>query len=145
LVGFFVAYLLAAAFGRWMMVIPGIPITVWPPNGVVLAMLLTQPRRSWPWWIALGAVGELTGNAIWFGNPLVWAIGYVVANAAAVTAAAFLLAPILPAPIRRLTDLRQVLAFLGIGVIAAPVVSATLGSAIDAAAGKNPFTTTWPA
>ena len=141
---FFAAYLLAAAFGRWMMVIPGIPITVWPPNGVVLAMLLTQPRRTWPWWIALGAAGELTGNAIWFGNPLFWALGYVVANAAAVTAAAFLLAPTLQAPILRLTDLRQVLAFLGAGVVVAPFISATLGSAIDAAAGKNPFMTTWP-
>jgi PAS domain S-box-containing protein len=144
LAAFVVAYMLAAAFGRWLMVIPGIPITIWPPNGVVLAMLLTQPRQTWPWWIALGAAGELTGNAIWFGNPLVWALGYVTANAAAVTAAAFLLAPILPAPIWRLTDLRQVLAFLGIGVLAAPVVSATLGSAIDAAAGKYPFVTTWP-
>lgn len=144
LAAFFVAYMLAAAFGRWLMVIPGVPITIWPPNGVVLAALLTQPRRTWPWWIALGAAGELTGNAIWFGNPLVGALGYVVANAAAVIAAGFFLAPILPAPIRRLADLRQVLAFLGIGVLAAPVVSATLGSAIDVAAGKNPFVATWP-
>ena len=91
--------MLAAAFGRWMMVIPGVPITIWPPNGVVLATLLTQPRQSWPWWIAFGAAGELTGNALRFGNPLVWALGYAGANASAVTAAAFLLAPILQGPI----------------------------------------------
>ena len=145
LAAFYVAYMLAAAFGRWMMVIPDIPITVWPPNGVILAMLLTQPRRSWPWWIAVGAAGELTGNVIWFHNPLLWALGYVVANAAAVTAAAFLLAPYLQAPIRRLTTLSQVLAFVTIGVLAAPVISATLGSAIDAFVGKNAFTATWPA
>ncbi len=144
LTALFVAYMLAAAFGRWMMVIPGIQITIWPPNGVVLAMLLTQPRRTWPWWIAAGAAGELTANAIWFFNPLVWTLGYVTANAAAVTAAAFLLAPFMRTPIRRLTDLRQVLAFLGIGVLGAPVVSATLGSAIDAIVGKSPFLTTWP-
>jgi integral membrane sensor domain MASE1 len=66
LAAFYVAYMIAAAFGRWMMVIPGIPITVWPPNGVILAMLLTQPRQTWPWWIAVGAAGELTGNALWF-------------------------------------------------------------------------------
>jgi integral membrane sensor domain MASE1 len=52
LAAFVVAYMLAAAFGRWLMVIPGIPITIWPPNGVVLATLLTQPRQTWPWWIA---------------------------------------------------------------------------------------------
>lgn len=55
LVVFFLTYMLAAAFGRWMIVIPDMPITVWPPNGVVLAMLLTQPRRSWGWWLGLGA------------------------------------------------------------------------------------------
>lgn len=145
LVAFLAAYMCAAAFGRWMMVIPGIPITVWPPNGVILAMLLTQPRRTWPWWIGLGAVGELTGNALWFGNPLVWAFGYIVANAAAVITAALLLAPYLQTPTRRLSTLPHVLAFLVIGVLAAPVVSATLGSAIDALAGKNAFATTWPA
>jgi integral membrane sensor domain MASE1 len=136
--------MLAAAFGRWMMVIPGIQITIWPPNGVVLAMLLTQPRRTWPWWIAAGAAGELTANAIWFFNPLVWALGYAITNATAVAAAALLLAPFMRTPIRRLTDLRQVLAFLAIGVLGAPVISATLGSAIDAVAGKSPFLTTWP-
>jgi PAS domain S-box-containing protein len=144
LAGFFVAYMLAAAFGRWMMVIPGIPITVWPPNGVILAMLLTWPRRTWPWWIAVGAAGELTGNVIWFMNPPLWALGYIAANAAAVIAAAYLLVPILHAPIRRLATLRQVLAFLAIGVLAAPMISATVGSAIDAIVGKNTFVTTWP-
>ena len=140
----YVAYMLAAAFGRWLMVIPGIPITVWPPNGVILALLLTQPRRTWPWWILIGAAGELTGNAIWFQNPLLSALGYVAANAAAVTTAAFLLAPYVQAPIRRVATLPQMLGFIAIGVLAAPVISATLGSAVSALAGKNPFITTWP-
>lgn len=141
---FYAGYMLAAAFGRWLTVIPDVPITVWPPNGVILAMLLTQPRRSWPWWIAVGAAGELTGNAIWFGNPILWALGYVAANAAAVTAAALVLGLFLRTPIRRLATLREVLAFLGIAVLAAPVISATIGSSIDAFVGKNPFVVTWP-
>ncbi|APH71125.1 hypothetical protein BSQ44_06895 [Aquibium oceanicum] len=140
----YVTYIVAAAFGRWLMVIPGIPITVWPPNGVILAMLLTQPRQTWPWWILIGAAGELTGNVIWFQNPPLWALGYVAANAAAVTSAAFVLAPYVQAPIRRVATLPQILAFIVIGVLAAPVISATLGSAVSALAGNNPFTTTWP-
>ncbi|WP_457939870.1 MASE1 domain-containing protein [Mesorhizobium sp. 10J20-29] len=140
----YAAYMLAAAFGRWLMVIPGIPITVWPPNGVILALLLTQPRRTWPWWILIGAAGEFSGNVIWFQNPLLSALGYVAANAAAVTTAAFLLAPYVQAPIRRVATLPQMLAFIAIGVLAAPVISATLGSAVSALAGKNPFITTWP-
>ncbi|MCP1168438.1 MASE1 domain-containing protein [Limimaricola sp. ASW11-118] len=144
LIAVYVAYLAAVAFGRWMVVIPEVPIAVWPPNGVILAMLLTQPRKSWGWWVGLGALGELTGNALWYHNPLVWALGYVVANAAAVVAAAWVLRALTKAPMRRFVSLRQVLAFLGIGVLAAPVISATLGSAVEMAAGKNPFTTTWP-
>ena len=145
LVAFYAAYMLAAGFGRWMMVIPDVPITVWPPNGVILAVLLTQPRQTWPWWIVVGAVGEFTGNLIWFHNPLAWALGYVVANAAGVIAAALLLAPYLDAPIRRLSTLPQVLAFLVIGALAAPAISATIGSAVSALAGKSAFFTTWPA
>lgn len=144
LVAIYLLYMLAAGFGRWMTVIPDIPITVWPPNGVILAMLLIRPRQSWPWWIAVGAAGELTGNLLWYGNPLIWALGYILANAAAVLGAALLLAPYLGTPIRRFDSLRQVLAFLAIGVVGAPVISATLGSAIDAFVGKNPFAITWP-
>ena len=140
----FFAYMTAAAFGNWMIVLPGVPITIWPPNGVILAMLLTQPRQTWLWWLLVGAVGELSANAIWFHNPLVWAFGYIAANAAAVTAAALLLAPYFGAPIRRLTTLQQVLAFLVFGVGVAPAISATLGSTIDAVVGKNAFLTTWP-
>ncbi len=144
LIAAYAAYMIAIAFGRWMVVIPEVPIALWPPNGVILAMLLTQPRQSWPWWIGLGALGELTGNTLWYHNPLVAALGYIAANAAAVLAAALLLRAGLKAPIRRFVSLRQVLAFLAIGVLAAPVISATLGSAVEAAAGNNPFITTWP-
>jgi len=144
LIAVYAAYMIAIAFGRWMVVIPEVPIALWPPNGVILAMLLTQPRQSWPWWIGLGALGELTGNTLWYHNPLVAALGYIAANAAAVLAAALLLRAGLKAPIRRFVSLRQVLAFLAIGVLAAPVISATLGSAVEAAAGNNPFATTWP-
>ncbi|WP_282026685.1 MASE1 domain-containing protein [Limimaricola cinnabarinus] len=144
LIAVYAAYMIAVAFGRWMVVMPEVPIAIWPPNGVILAMLLTRPRQSWAWWIGLGALGELTGNALWYHNPLIWALGYVVANAAAVIVAALLLRAWTQGPMRRFDSLRQVLAFLGIGVLAAPVLSATLGSAVEAAAGKNPFTTTWP-
>lgn len=136
--------MLAVAFGRWLTVIPGIPITLWPPNGVVLAMLLTQPRNTWIWWLGVGAAGELVGNFFWFRNPLAWAMGYVAANATAVTVAGVYLAPILGAPIKRFSTLAQVLAFLLIAVLGAPAISATIGSAIDAIVGKNAFATTWP-
>ncbi|WP_100162668.1 MASE1 domain-containing protein [Pseudooceanicola lipolyticus] len=144
LIACYLAYMLAAAFGHWMMVLPDIPITVWPPNGVILAALLIQPRQSWPWWLAVGVAGELTSNVLWFANPLIWALGYVAANVAAVTVAALLLSRFLGAPIRRLATLQQVLAFLGLGVLVSPMVSATMGSALNAGIGKGSFVATWP-
>ncbi|MEZ5844869.1 MAG: MASE1 domain-containing protein [Hyphomicrobiaceae bacterium] len=140
----YIAYLLAAAFGQWMMVVPGISITVWPPNGVVLAVLLANDRRSWMWWIATAALGELTANLIWFSNPLLPALGYVSANAIEVVLAARLLAPLFTPPEVRFNTLRQLLAFLVIGVLASPAIGATIGSAIDAAIGKKAFVVTWP-
>jgi PAS domain S-box-containing protein len=140
---FYVAYVASMAFGRWVLAIPDIPIVVWPPNGVVLAMLLTQPKQTWAWWIGLAAVGELTGNVIWFHNPLGWALGYIAANAIAVVLAALLLRSNDRGSFR-FDRLSHVLRFLSICVLIAPGVSATLGSAIDAFVGKNSFTTTWP-
>lgn len=145
LIAVYALYMLAMSFGRWMMVIPDTPITVWPPNGVILAMLLTQPRQSWPWWIGVAAAGELTGNLLWFDNPLIWALGYVIANAAGILVAALAMDRYLRTPIHRLETLRQVLALLVIGVLGAPIISATIGSAVSLASGKGTFGGTWPA
>ncbi|SDG37027.1 MASE1 domain-containing protein [Sulfitobacter delicatus] len=140
---FYVVYVASMAFGRWVLAIPDIPIVVWPPNGVLLAILLTQPKQIWPWWVGFAALGELTGNAIWFHNPVGWALAYIAANAMAVVLAASLLRTNSRISFR-FDRLSHVLKFLVICVLLAPGVSATLGSAIDAFVGKNPFTTTWP-
>ena len=140
----YAAYLVAAGFGQWMIVTPGIPIIVWPPNGVILAVLLANERRQWAWWIAIAFLGEATANLLWFHNAAVPTLGYMIANGLEVVAAALLLSRFLKPSELRFSTLAQVTAFLGIGVVAAPVIGATLGSAIDAAIGKNPFVVTWP-
>lgn len=144
LIACFVGYLFAAAFGRWMMVVPDISITVWPPNGVILGALLIHRRRCWPWWIAVAAAGELTANTLWFHNPILPALGYVTANICEVLAGALILWPSFSGRIQPFTTLRQVVAFLGLGVLLAPVVGATLISSIDAFIGKNAFEVIWP-
>lgn len=141
---FYTAYLAAAAFGLWLAVIPGISVTIWPPNGIVLAALLTNPKRSWLVWIAVGALGELTGNLLWFHNPILPALGYVVANTLQVVLSASVLTWLVKGPVDRLNTLKQVFAFLAVCVLAAPVIGATIGSTIDAAVGKSPFEVTWP-
>jgi PAS domain S-box-containing protein len=144
LVTCYVAYMAAAAFGVWVIVTPGIPILVWPPNGVILAVLLAHQRSYWPWWIGVAVLGEATANLVWFHNAALPALGYMAANALEVVIAAALLQHFLKPSDLRFSTITQVTAFLGIGVAAAPVIGATLGSAIDAAVGKNPFLVTWP-
>lgn len=140
----YLGYLLAALYGQWMMVVPGLSITVWPPNGIVLAVLLLSKRQTWPWWILVAAAGELTSNAVWFRNPLGPALGYVIANALEVLFAAAILTRIFASPLVRFKTLAEVLAFLSVGVVAGPMIGATLGSLLDVAVGKRPFSETWP-
>ena len=139
---FYLAFLVVAGFGQWLALIPGITIILWPPNGLFIATLLLAARASWPWWIVLGAVAELTCNALWFQNPTHLALAYAATNALEATVAAWLLARFFPAP-ARLGTLGQVVALVGLGVVLAPTIAATIGSTIDAAIGKHAFTTAW--
>lgn len=143
LAGLYAAYMVSAAFGRWMMVVPDLSITIWPPNGVILAMLLMHNRNTWPWWLMVGALGELTGNVLWYQNHLAAAIGYIAANAAAVIAAGSAFALYIGGPIRQLETLRQVLTFIGVAVVAAPIISATIGTSVIVATQGNAFGEAW--
>jgi PAS domain S-box-containing protein len=140
---FYFAFIVAAGFGQWLAIIPGITITLWPPNGVFIATLLLNRRETWPWWILVGFIAELTCNAMWFGNPVPFAVMYFAANAFESIAAAWLLDRYFPKP-ARLETLRQVIALTVLGAILAPVIGATIGCTINAAIGKNAFTTAWP-
>jgi PAS domain S-box-containing protein len=144
LLGFYALYLLAAMFGRWMAVVPGAPVTVWPPNGVILAALLMHRKETWPWWIAVGVIGEVTGNIFWYNSTFFAAVGYIFANSAAVLVAGLLMYPRFKEPIRRLTKLSEVLSLVAYGVLLTPIISATIGSALVAFEGKSAFAATWP-
>jgi PAS domain S-box-containing protein len=143
LVAFYAAFLLAAGIGQWLAGIPGIAIIVWPPNGVYIAALLLSRRQTWPWWVGVALLAELTSNAIWFHNPIHLAVAYNAANALEALAAAWLLGRFFPRP-ARLHTLNQVIAFTLIGVVFAPMIAATIGCTIDAWIGKHDFATAWP-
>jgi PAS domain S-box-containing protein len=142
--GFGVLYGAASSFGYWLMVIPSIEVTIWPPNGVVLAVLMSTRKDSWVWWLLLAALGELVANYLWFHNSVPAALGYVVANAMEVVLAAYFLELLFRGQNPNIGSLRKVFAFLAIGVLAAPVVGATIGSTVSVLAGKDTFWTVWP-
>lgn len=140
---FYLGFLSAAGFGQWLNLIPGLSIILWPPNGIYIATLLLNDRKSWPWWVAVAAVAELTGNLIWFHNSLPAALVYASANAIEAIFAAAVVRRFMPAP-ARLRDLNQVLALIIFGVGLAPAIGATIGCAFGAWSGKHAFLASWP-
>lgn len=141
---FFFAYLIAVSFGQWLMVLPNIEITIWLPNGLMIAVLLSTSKFSWPYWLTTAAICELIGNFLWFHNPLASAAGYVAANVVEVTFAAALMSPYLSERSSNITTIGRVFAFLCLGVLASAAVGATLGGTVSMLSGKAAFADVWP-
>ncbi len=145
---FVVAYLLAAAFGQGLKLIPGVTITFWPSSGIFVAVLLLNDRRTWVWWVAGGCVAEMVGNALWFHNPPHLALVYFAANTAEAMTAALLVKYLVAHESRdflpdQLESPGNAVMF---GLLAgglAPAVGATLIAAVDALSGKHAFITAW--
>ncbi|MEW9526236.1 PAS domain-containing protein [Agrobacterium radiobacter] len=142
---FFIAYVLGCGFAQALAIVPGTGISIWPPSGLFIATLMLAPKRSWPWWVLVGGLGELFGNILWFHSPLPAAILIYAGNALEATVGAWLVNRALGRPVR-LETLREVLVFVALGAGIAPVVSATVGSATLAWFGifSQTFSGAWP-
>lgn len=140
---FYTAYILAGGFAQGLALIPGISITFWPPVGILIATLLLHLRSSWPWWIVASCLAELTCNAVWFHNPLPFALLYYAGNALEALTAAWLITQVSPGAFR-LEAIEEVATFVVLGAGVAPMVSATVIAVTDAWRGKHPFTIAWP-
>lgn len=135
-------YVLAGGLSQGLAIVPGVSITFWPPAGLLLVSLLMSRRSSWPWWIATGALAELTCNGIWFGNTVPLALIYFAANALEAMTGAWLLQRFGPRPFR-LETLRDVAIFVIYAVLLAPIVGATLIATTDAVIDKHAFERAW--
>ena len=118
MVGLTAAYVLAARFGLFFTIANREVAVVWPAAGIALAGLLLWGIRFWPA-VAAGA----------FMQPLLWelgvpiAAGIALANTVGAVSAAVLLRRLEPG----LAKLRDVLALVLVGGVAAPMLSATIG------------------
>ncbi|WP_413993703.1 MASE1 domain-containing protein [Labrys okinawensis] len=142
---FLAAYVLGCGFAQSLAIVPGTGISIWPPSGLFIAVLLLAPRYSWPWWVLGGCLAELFSNFLWFHSPLAAAILIYVGNALEAAAGAWLVKRTCRSPVR-LETLQEVLAFVALAGGIAPVVSATIGSATLAWFGmqSQTFTAAWP-
>ncbi|WVT06755.1 MASE1 domain-containing protein (plasmid) [Sinorhizobium chiapasense] len=140
---FIVAYVLASGFAQLLALVPGTGISIWPPSGLFMATLILASRQSWPWWVLGGFLAELSGNVLWFHNPLPVASLIFSGNALEAAAGAWLVNRACGRTVR-LETLEEVLALVALGAGIAPVISATVGSATLAWFGIQSFATAWP-
>ena len=100
---------------------------LWPTNGFLIAYLLCESRRRWPWYFAVGFVVDFCVNVFFFRNGG-WSASYLAAcNMLEVALAAVLLHRVV-ASRPDLTRRNQLVALLLYGMILAPAVAATLAS-----------------
>ena len=98
----------------------------WPAAGVALGVLLLLPERRWPWIIIAVVAAEVIGDLLHGYHPggiFFWAMG----NAAEPVLGAFLIRRWSPSGVG-LAPIQRLLSFFALGVVAAPLLGATLGS-----------------
>jgi len=139
---FFVAYVLAAGFAQWLAIIPHTGISIWPASGLFIATLIHNRARTWPWWIAAGAIGEYVANLLWFHNAFPVFLSIYLGNALEAMAAAWLVLRVCDRSVR-LETLKEVFALVVLGAGLAPAVSATIGSLTLLAFYDKPLSQSW--
>lgn len=127
LLGFALAYFLAARIGIATSMPPEGIVILWPPNAIVLAALLAVPRNRW-WLLFLATVStEIAADVPDY--PLWAAVGYGVVNFSEAALAAVLLSKVTrnTPPLASPSDF---LRFLAVGPVLASGVAALFGAAI---------------
>ncbi len=102
------------------------PAAVWLADGIVIAVLLRQPRNRWRLFGGLGALGVAVANLA-AGETAPMALGMAASNLLAMVACATLTARWVGQPRVDLTNPRHLPAFLLAGGVVAPVVASLAG------------------
>lgn len=121
-----VTYLALAQFVIWLNDPVQLGAGFWPAAGFSLALLLLSDRSRWPWILAGVAVAEVVGDLVhgYRAEAVVsWTIGNVVEPLVGA-----LLIQRFSSSRGSLAPLRNLVGFIAFGVIAGPLVGASIGS-----------------
>jgi integral membrane sensor domain MASE1/CheY-like chemotaxis protein len=143
LAAFGAAYALGGLLGCLLIVAPAAAVTFWPPGGLTVAVLLSTPRAHWWRYLIAGLPGDIAISYGLFATPLPVGLTIYAGNVCEALAAAWLIGFAVRRPFR-LNRVSSLFAFIGLGALAAPVLSATIGAGALALRGLQPFTTAWP-
>jgi integral membrane sensor domain MASE1 len=131
---FFLAYFLAAELG-YVLSVHGAYPTLWPPAGLLLAVLLLSDTRDWPALIAVGVLGSVSSDLL-HGRVLVVAAGLAVVSGMEGLAGAALVRRFVGAK-PNLQTVHQVHVFVLFGALLAPVIGASLGTVVNVIGGMS--------
>jgi diguanylate cyclase (GGDEF)-like protein len=112
----------------------------WPPNGLVVALLVMVPARLRPWVVAAVLPGELVADLLQ-GTPVLPALGWGTANSLEAVLAAGILIRL--ARRRPLGDAGRDFYALAVAAIAAPAVGGFLGGAVSYLTYGGPYGNAW--
>lgn len=117
------AYFVAGKLGLSLSLVAGNVALIWPPSGLALATLLLFGRQYWPG-VLLGVLSlNLTTS-----TPGIAMLGIALGNTGEALVAYWLLTRIAPIDIK-LMQMRDVIRFILLGGVVAPIISASMGVA----------------
>src|ERR1041385_640880 len=121
------AYFVGARLG-YALAIPHGLVTLWPPSGIMLGLLLLSARSEWPAVVAGGMVGSVASDSLSHYSPSL-AIAAAAANNLESFVAAWLITRQLGERVR-LTTGRAVEVFIIAGPLLANAATAALGALV---------------
>ena len=123
-----VAYYLGARLGLALTLKPYPISTLWPPNALLVAVLLLTRTRDW-WWLLAAALPAHLFAELQSGVPVAMVFGWYVSNCSEALIGAALVRAFIPEPLR-LHSLRNSAVFLLCVVLAAPLLSSFVDAAL---------------
>jgi signal transduction histidine kinase len=133
-----VVYFLGAELGGALS-LPNGSATFWPPNGILLAVLLRSDARAWSWLVAATLPAHLAFDGLHSGELAV-GVSYWASCVVQAVVGAWMLQRTIGTPFT-LSRVRHVVAFLVLCVLAGATIGATLASAATGHA--VPFKVLW--
>lgn len=116
--------------------------TIWPAAGVALAVLLLTGRSEWPVMLLAGMLGNIASD-LNHDRVLTMALLFALANASEALLAATIIRAFSTGDLTN-PGMRQVLLLVGGGVLAGPVLGASLGTlAVLAGTGTRDWSHVW--
>lgn len=141
--GVAVAYVVITQLALWLKEPANGGAGLWPAAGLTLAVLVLFPPRLWGWVLAAIAVAELGGDLA-RGYPLWVSLGWMVGNCVEPLVGALLLRRF-GNPRGQLAPLSQLMRFLLLAVVVAPLVGGTIGAAATVVGFGSSIMQVWPA